>query len=58
MTAAGEAKTYEIAASAAETGERVDRLLAARLPALSRSRLKGLIEAGRLSADGVSIDEP
>ena len=58
MTAAGEAKTYEIAASAAEAGERVDRLLAARLPALSRSRLKGLIEAGRLSAGGETIDEP
>jgi len=58
MTAAGEAKTYEIAVRQAEAGERVDRLLAARLPTLSRSRLKGLIEAGRLSAGGETIDEP
>ncbi len=58
MTATGEAQTYEIAVREAEAGTRVDRLLAARLPALSRSRLKGLIEAGRLSAGGATIDEP
>ncbi len=58
MTAAGEARTYEIAVHQAEAGARVDRLLAARLPTLSRSRLKKLIEAGRLSAGGETIDEP
>ncbi len=58
MTAAGTAKTYRITTREAEAGERVDRLLAARIPALSRSRLKGLIEAGRLSAGGQTIDEP
>ena len=58
MTATGEAQTYEIAVREAEAGTRVDRLLAARLPALSRSRLKGLIEAGHLSVGGETIDEP
>lgn len=42
----------------ADAGERVDRLLARRLPALSRSRVKGLIEAGALTAAGATIDEP
>ena len=42
----------------AETGERIDRLIARRLPALSRSRVKALIEAGRLSVEGATINEP
>ncbi len=58
MTAADSAKTYKIAIEKAEAGERLDRLLAARLPDLSRSRLKNLIEAGRLSAGGATIVEP
>ncbi len=58
MTAARDAKTYTIATGPAERGERIDRVLAARLPAISRSRFKTLIEAGWLSADGATIDEP
>ncbi len=58
MTAAKDAKTYTIATGPAELGERIDRVLAARLPAISRSRFKTLIEAGWLSADGTTIDEP
>ncbi len=58
MTAANTAKTYKIAVEKAEAGERLDRLLATRLPELSRSRLKNLIEAGRLSAGGETIVEP
>ena len=58
MTAAEPAKTYKIAVAKAEAGERLDRLLAARLPDLSRSRLKNLIEAARLSAGGQTIVEP
>src|SRR5690606_30253791 len=42
----------------AETGERIDRLIARRLPALSRSRVKALIEAGHLSVEGATINEP
>ena len=49
---------HEVAVTAAEAGERLDRLLAARLPGLSRSRVKALIEAGRVSAGGATIVEP
>ena len=41
-----------------EQGLRVDRLLAARLPDLSRSRLKGLIEGGGLTLDGEVLRQP
>jgi 23S rRNA pseudouridine1911/1915/1917 synthase len=40
-----------------EAGERLDRVLASRLD-LSRSRLKALIESGRVAADGATIREP
>jgi len=40
-----------------EAGERIDRVLASRLQ-LSRSRLKGLIEAGSVAADGATIRDP
>ena len=35
-----------------EAGERIDRALARRLPELSRSRIKGLVEAGRVTIGG------
>lgn len=41
-----------------EAGERLDRMLAARFASLSRSRLKKLIEAGRLSSEGATISDP
>ena len=37
---------------------RLDRLLADHVPALSRSRLKNLIETGRVSINGETITEP
>jgi 23S rRNA pseudouridine1911/1915/1917 synthase len=40
---------HRVAIGAAAAGERLDRALAAALPALSRSRLKVLIEAGQVS---------
>jgi len=43
---------------AAEAGARLDRLLAASLPQYSRSRLKALIEDGRVSSAGATITEP
>ena len=58
MTAAKPARTYKVNVEKADAGERLDRLLATRLPELSRSRLKNLIEAGRLSAGGETIVEP
>ena len=42
---------------AAEAGARLDRVLASRLQ-LSRSRLKALIEAGHVAADGATIRDP
>jgi len=41
-----------------EAGQRLDKWLAARLPDLSRSRIKGLIEDGRVSLDGATIADP
>ncbi|HLJ19683.1 MAG TPA: RluA family pseudouridine synthase [Stellaceae bacterium] len=43
---------------AAERGERLDRLLARRFGDLSRTRLKNLVEAGRVSVDGATIKDP
>ncbi len=61
---AGAAKTYQVAIDQAATGERLDRLLAARLASLSRSRIKALIVAGQVTATtpasttGQTIIEP
>ena len=41
-----------------EAGERLDRVLAAHVPELSRSRLKALIEAGAVAIDGRTIRDP
>ena len=37
---------------------RLDKFLAAKLPDISRTRLKGLIESGHVSVDGETIAEP
>jgi len=41
-----------------EIGERLDRVLAAHLGALSRSRLKRLVEAGQVSLEGAPVTDP
>jgi 23S rRNA pseudouridine1911/1915/1917 synthase len=41
-----------------DAGARLDKFLAESLSALSRARIKGLIEAGRVSAAGETITEP
>ncbi|MGD0024560.1 MAG: RluA family pseudouridine synthase [Xanthobacteraceae bacterium] len=41
-----------------EAGERLDRVLAAHVAELSRSRLKALIEAGAAAVDGRTIRDP
>ena len=41
-----------------DAGERLDRLLAARIADLSRSRLKALILDGKVSAEGRTISDP
>ena len=58
MDAKAKQGRHEVTAVAADAGARLDRLLAARLEDLSRSRLKGLIEAGMVSADGAPVREP
>jgi 23S rRNA pseudouridine1911/1915/1917 synthase len=44
--------------AADEAGERLDRVLAARVAELSRSRHKALILAGRVAVDGLTIRDP
>ena len=44
--------------AAEEQGQRLDRVLAARIPALSRSRLKALILDGQVAAGGRTIRDP
>lgn len=56
MTAPAETLNHRI--EEAEAGQRLDRVLAARHPDISRTRLKALIEEGRVSGDGATITEP
>jgi 23S rRNA pseudouridine1911/1915/1917 synthase len=42
----------------AEAGERLDRVLAAHLAEVSRTRLKRLVEGGRVSMNGATITDP
>lgn len=58
MSGNSDSEAHEVTVQAEQAGERVDRLLARALPDLSRSRLKGLIEAGRLTSGGATIAEP
>lgn len=46
------------AVEAEEAGTRLDRWLAIRLPDLSRTRIKALIEDGRVGLDGTTISDP
>src|ERR1700756_5546191 len=50
--------SIEVMIDAAEAGERLDRVLARKLDRLSRSRLKSLIEEGRVRLAGATIEEP
>jgi 23S rRNA pseudouridine1911/1915/1917 synthase len=47
-----------VSISAEEEGQRLDRVLAARIPALSRSRLKALILDGQVKVAGRTIRDP
>jgi 23S rRNA pseudouridine1911/1915/1917 synthase len=53
---AGASETVTIAAE--EQGQRLDRVLAARIPALSRSRLKALIQAGQVAIEARTVRDP
>lgn len=52
------AERTELAITGAEAGTRLDRLLADRLPAFSRSRLKALILAEAVTIDGRLVVDP
>ncbi len=56
-TTAGE-RRLSATVEAAEAGERLDRMLARRFGDLSRTRLKHLVEDGRVSVDGATITNP
>jgi 23S rRNA pseudouridine1911/1915/1917 synthase len=47
-----------VVAAEGDTGGRLDRVLAAHIAELSRSRLKALIEAGAVAVDGLTILDP
>jgi 23S rRNA pseudouridine1911/1915/1917 synthase len=53
-----ERATETVRIAEAEAGQRLDRVLAARIPALSRSRLKALILSGQVALDGRTIRDP
>jgi 23S rRNA pseudouridine1911/1915/1917 synthase len=47
-----------VTADPGDAGERLDRLLALRLGEMSRTRLKHLIESGRVTMEGATITDP
>src|SRR5436190_4047700 len=51
-------RTEKVTVAAEEDGARLDRVLAAQLPELSRSRHKALILAGQVAVDGATIRDP
>ena len=57
MTSA-QGRSEKLVVAAEEAGERLDRVLAARVADLSRSRHKALILAGRVAIDGATIRDP
>ena len=52
------AQVVVVVVADAEAGERLDRVLAARVAQLARSRHKALILAGRVAIDGATIRDP
>jgi 23S rRNA pseudouridine1911/1915/1917 synthase len=52
------ASFHSVVAPAAAAGQRADRFLAESIGTLSRSRVKGLIEGGHASRDGVALTQP
>jgi 23S rRNA pseudouridine1911/1915/1917 synthase len=51
-------RTEEFVVAEANAGERLDRVLAATIADLSRSRLKALILAGEVTIDGRTVRDP
>jgi 23S rRNA pseudouridine1911/1915/1917 synthase len=55
---AAKSRIRHVTAEPGDAGERLDRLLAARVAELSRTRVKHLVEEGRVSLDGVAVTDP
>ena len=55
---ANDGQRLEVTVAGDEGSNRLDRVLAARLEALSRSRLKNLVQDGQVSLDGATITDP
>jgi 23S rRNA pseudouridine1911/1915/1917 synthase len=53
-----DATIQKLTVDTTDAGERLDRVLAAHLKELSRSRLKALILAGHIAMDGRTIRDP
>src|SRR6266571_5713527 len=51
-------RSETVQVAAAEAGERLDRVLATHVAGLSRSRLKALVQAGRVAMSGRTIRDP
>jgi 23S rRNA pseudouridine1911/1915/1917 synthase len=51
-------RNEKLTVGADESGARLDRVLAAQLPDVSRSRHKALILAGQVAVDGTTIRDP
>src|SRR5512143_2130415 len=58
MNNSGQTKRKEVTVETNERSPRLDRVLAARLPELSRSRLKTLILAGAVTLRATPIRDP
>lgn len=58
MAAGTNSDIRHAAATPADAGMRLDRVLAGQFPDLSRSRLKRLVEQGRVQVDGKPIGDP
>lgn len=59
MTHANESQRHQVTAGETDAGERIDRVIAAHVPTLSRSRVKSLIEQGLLTRiGGEAVSEP
>jgi 23S rRNA pseudouridine1911/1915/1917 synthase len=55
----GTAPTYRtVVVDAADTGERLDKVLGSGVPELTRSRIQSLVRAGQVTLDGATVKEP
>lgn len=52
MSSVSPPRTRQLVASSSDSGERLDRFIAVQCPELSRTRLRELIDAGRVQIDG------